>query len=462
MEETRTKETQEIIDNLLQLGDYKTLITHLEDVPDVELAEMLNKLETNIMFRVLSQFPPERQGAIASHFDIDLLHEMFQIMDRKSYAIVFENIQSDVRADIYRELSLDEQTQLLPFLDKKTREDVLHLSSYPPESAGGIMTTDFAFVLKNMTVNEAIDKVRKDAPSRKMVYYIYVVDEDMKLLGFITLKDLILAEPNTYVKDVVHEDYVYVEVYDDQEAVARKVEKYDLVAIPVLNPLGQLVGIVRHDDALDVIRAEHSEDLEKFMGIISSEDFNYEDTTVWMHFKKRIVWIVSLAAVGIISGMIIHRYERMLESFIILALYMPMIADTGGNCGSQAATVVIRALALGQITLKDWAKIIFKEARVSILVSICLGVLAFGKVLFLSWETSPPAGYSLMYVAFVISGALSLQVIASTMIGAGLPLLVKKFGGDPAVAASPAITTVVDIVGLLIYFGLATTFFVLR
>jgi magnesium transporter len=461
VEEIRTKEIKETIENLLQLGDYKTLSDNLEDFPDVEIAEMLNELETEPMFKTLSQFPPERRGAIASHFDIDLLHGMFQMMERKMYATVFENIQSDVRADVYQELSLDEQTQLLPFLDKKTREDVLHLSSYPPETAGGIMTTDFAFVLKNMNVTEAIEKVRKDAPSRKMVYYVYVVDEDMKLLGFITLKDLILANPKTPVEDIIHEDYIHVSVYEDREEVARKVEKYDLVAIPVLNPLNQLVGIVRHDDALDVIRAEHSEDMEKFMGIISTDDFNYEDTTVWTHFKKRIVWIVSLAAVGIVSGMIIHKYEGMLESFIILALYLPMIADTGGNCGSQSATVVIRALALGQVTIKDWWKIIYKEARVSFLVSICLGVLAFLKVLFLSWETSTPAGFSLMFVALIISIALSLQVIASTIIGAGLPMMVKRFGGDPAVAASPAITTVVDIVGLLIYFGLATTFFVL-
>jgi magnesium transporter len=251
-------------------------------------------------------------------------------------------------------------------------------------------------------------------------------------------------------------------VDDDREEVARKVEKYDLVALPVLNSQKQLLGIVTHDDAIDVIRAEHTEDMERFMGIVqSNQEFDYLNTSAWQHFRKRVVWIVSLAAVGIISGLIIHSYENALEKLLILALYMPMVADTGGNSGSQAATVVVRALALGQIHTGQWLRILWKETRVSLLLALCLGLLAYAKVLFLSWETEIPVMYSLSRIAFVIALALSLQVVTATIIGAALPMLVKRFGGDPAVAASPAITTTVDITGLLIYFGTASLFFAL-
>jgi magnesium transporter len=269
-----------------------------------------------------------------------------------------------------------------------------------------------------------------------------------------------MAEPYTKVENALHRDFVFAFVDEDREKVAQLIERYDLVAIPILNRENQLVGIVTHDEAIDVIRAEHSEDMQKFMGIVqANEEFDYLGTSTFKHFKKRVVWIVSLAAVGIISGIIIHRYENALEKLLILALYMPMVADTGGNSGSQAATVVVRALALGQITVRNWLKILWKEAKISLLLAVCLGVLAYGKVLFLSWETDIPSAYSLPVIAFMISLALALQVVTATVIGAGLPLLVKRFGGDPAVAASPAITTVVDITGLLIYFGTATIFF---
>lgn len=367
---------------------------------------------------------------------------------------------SDARADLFKVMTRQEQIDLIPFLSKKTRENVLALSSYPSDTAGGIMNTDFATVRKDMTCAEAIQKVREDAPSKKTIYYVYVVDQDQTLLGFITLKDLIIAEPDCLVSHELHDQFIYGYADEDSESIAAKIDKYELVAIPILNQKGQLVGIVTHDDAIDVIRAEHTEDMERFMGILSSaEEVDYNETTIVGHFKKRVVWLVSLAIIGIISGLIIHSFEGALAQMMILALYMPMVADTGGNSGSQAATVVIRALALGQITMRDWFKVIWKETRVALLLSVCLGVLAWGKVVFLSWETEIPEAFSLFRIGAVIALALGLQVISSTIIGAGLPLLVRRCGGDPAVAASPAITTIVDITGLLIYFGLASTFF---
>ena len=460
MENIVTDQRQSIVRGLAEANEMEALAAILKKMPAVEIADLFRNLTYDQILQLLPVFPDEELGYIASNMDMDLLLELFDLVDRRFFARIFTNMSSDIRADLYQELDKDQQLELLPFLDKKTREDVIFLSSFPEETAGSIMITDFATVQAEMTVTQAIDKIRQDAPSKKMIYYIYVVDNNMRMKGFITLKDIIMAKPDTLVKDVIQSDFVWADINEDRESVAKKIEKYDMVAIPVLNTHKQLAGIVRHDEAIDVIRAEHTEDLEKFMGIVHApEDLNYVETGVFGHFRKRVVWLSSLGIIGIISGMIIHRYEEAMSSLIILALYMPMIADTGGNAGSQAATMVIRAMALGQISLKNWFVILFKEARIAFLLSLVLGLIAFGKIIFLSWETDIPPEFNLLFIAFTISGALCLQVISSTIIGAGLPLLVKRLGGDPAVAASPAITTLVDITGLLIYFGIASLVF---
>jgi magnesium transporter len=447
------------IENFIREDNTEGLISVLSKMPTIEVAEILSEMEDEKLLETLRLFDPEQQGNILSDLEWETQSNLFNLMGRKEFATIFSHMASDVRADFYRDLEKEQQIELLPFLTKKIREDVIHLSSYPPETAGGIMSTDFATIVGNMQIWQAIEKVRKDAPSKKMIYYVYVVDEQMKMLGFITLKDLIMAEPEALVEDALHDEFIYADVNEDREVVARKIEKYDLVALPVLNYNKQLLGIISHDDAIEVIRAEHTEDMEKFMGIVHDADgAEYLETSSIEHFKRRVVWIVTLAAVGIVSGMIIHRFESAIDKLLILALYMPMMADTGGNSGSQAATVVVRAMALGQVTVKNWLRIIFKEAKIAFLLAICLGLLAFGKIMFLSWETTIPMGFTLTQIALVISFALTLQVITATIIGAGLPLIVKRFGGDPAVAASPAITTVVDITGLLLYFSTAVTF----
>ncbi len=449
-----------VIEGLILAREWEALVTILKKMPVVEVVDIIKELPQKDLDIVLSHFTTEEQGYIVEDFDIDMQTDLFERLGPKDFAPVFVHMASDVRADLYQELDREDQLRLLPYLDKKTRENVVRLSAYEPETAGGIMSTDFATIIGDMTVSQAIQKVRSDAPSKKMIYYVYVVDKDMKLHGFTTLKDLIMADPDSSIWDIVYKDFTYAEVNEDREAVAAKIEKYDLVAIPVINKYGQLAGIVQHDDAIEVIQAEQTEDMEKFMGIVPDVDgLNYTETTVLGHFRKRVSWVASLAVIGLISGMIIHAYEEALSVLIILALYMPMVADSGGNVGSQAATVVIRAIALGEITVKNWFAILFKEARISILLSVVLGMIAFGKILFLSWETDVPAQFNLLYIAFGISMALSLQVISATMIGAALPLIVKRLGGDPAVAASPAITTIVDITGLLIYFGVATLMF---
>ncbi|MCB9094344.1 MAG: magnesium transporter [Halobacteriovoraceae bacterium] len=445
------------LDSLKQQENTDKLKELLTEMPTAQVAEFLSEKTEDEMIDYLKLLDYETIGRLFSDFDQETRLNLFRKIDRARFARIFKHIFSDVRADLYQELSIQEQTEFLPYLEKSVREDVISLSAYPPETAGGIMTTDFATVMIDMTAEQAIAKLRTDAPSKKMIYYLYVVNDNMKLQGILSLKDLVFSKPQELVKDLINEFFVYSTVYEDREKVAKKVEKYDLVAIPVLNDYQQLVGIVHHDDALDVIRAEHTEDMEKFMGIVPTEDdLGYMDTSSFYHFKKRILWIIFLAGIGLISGMIIQHYQHVLESLIVLALYMPMMASTGGNSGSQAATVVIRALALGEISDSDFFKIVFKEARISFLLSICIAGLTFFKITFLTTQENIPTDINLMYLAFVISVAIAFQVITSAMIGAGLPLFVKRLGGDPAVAASPAITTIVDITGLLLYFGVVS------
>jgi magnesium transporter len=457
MDENELAEKKVLLQELVDSGRNEELTEALEDFPTALVVEFLEEKGDTEIIRFLNLLDKEDAGRIFSYFSVEKQHDIFKILDRRTFSDIYTYMYSDSRADLFQEFTKEEQIEILPYLDKKTREDVIVLSAYPPETAGGIMSTDFATILIQMTCKQALAKIRHDAPSAKMIYYVYVVNDNMEMLGIITIKDLILADPKDIVKDLFNDHFVYVNVNDDREEVAKQIETHDLVAIPVLNNLKQLVGIVSHDEAIDVIRAEHTEDMEKFMGIVPSEDEQtYLDTSSIDHFKKRVVWLVSLAAVGLISGVIIHSYQQVLEQLIILALYMPMMTATGGNTGSQAATVVIRAIALDQADEKEWVHILFKEAKISFMLAFCVGGLVFVKIAFLSSQDLLPDGMSLQYIGFTIGLAIGLQVMSSAIVGAGLPLLVRRLGGDPAVAASPAITTTVDITGLLIYFTIAS------
>lgn len=450
-------ENQEMLQDLSDQGMTEQLVEMMEELPTMDVAEFMEEKSLEETINYLKQLDKEDQGRIFSDFSLDRQIDLFHSLDRRTFAKIFGQMYSDIRADLYQELTKEEQIELLPYLDKPVREDVIILSAYPPETAGGIMTTNFATIFEDMNISQALAKVRVDAPSKDMIYYIYVVDESMVMKGLVTLKDLVMNEPEVKVMELLTEFFVYAEVNEDRESVAQKIEKYDLVAIPVLNTLHQLVGVVTHEEAIDVIREEHTEDLEKFMGIMPSEnDDEYMNTSSFHHFKKRVVWLVSLAAIGIFSGMIISEYQNVLEHFIILALYMPMMAATGGNTGSQAATVVIRALSLGEVTDAEWLKILFKEMKISLMLSTCVAALTFFKIAYLSFHAHLPPNFTLNYIGVTISIAIAIQVITSALIGAGLPLIVRRLGGDPAIVASPAITTIVDITGLLIYFTIAS------
>lgn len=308
-----------------------------------------------------------------------------------------------------------------------------------------------------MTVAQALESLRAISKKAATIYCSYIVDKNNQLAGCISLRELLIAEPGQTVGKIMRRDVIYCYGDEDQEIAAKKLLQYDFIVLPIINRKGKLLGILTREQATRIMAQEQTEDFEKLMAIGGSHQAGvYLKTSAFEHFKKRILWVTLLALLGFISGYILHAHEETLATFLILALYIPMIADTGGNTGSQSSTVVIRALALGEIKLRNAFKVFYQEFKVSLLIAIILGMITFTKIFLLSSGQANSVGVPLMLIASVITGALMLQVITSNIIGSMLPLLAAKFKLDPATVASPALTTFVDITGLLIFFTLAT------
>lgn len=419
------------------------------------VADFLSPLKPQEIWSILSILNPQKRAEVFCQIDEDRQITLASQLARHDLAALVTDMSSDDRADLFRRLPEATQKILLPALAQAERDDIRRLVSYAEGTCGSVMTSDYATLPENITVAQAIEELRREAPDRETIYYIYVLGEQRKLLGFVSLKDLIVSYSALNVADIMHRDLIFVKANDDQEEAARKIAKYDLLALPVVDEAGSLVGIITHDDAIDIITQEHTEDMEKLMAIGGRHDVGtYLKTSAFEHFKNRVFWVVGLAAVGLLSGMVIHRFEATLAHFMILALYLPMLTDSGGNTGSQAATVIIRALALREIKIKDIFKVLLKELKVSVMLGVILGGLSYGKVLFLSKDLILPVGMTLPMIAMAIAMALMIQVVTSTLIGALLPMGAVFLGFDPAIVASPALTTIVDITGLLIYFNI--------
>ena len=333
------------------------------------VAEWLSALEPDEIRRIIRHAPAELQAEIACHLDEDVQVDFLLGLDLKESVLFLTSMSSDDRADLFLRLDESRRELLFPALAKADREDIRRLTAYPEGRAGAVMSSDYVVLRRDMTAGEALAQIRLEAPRKETIYYAYVVDADRKLIGFISLKDLIIAKPPERIEDFMHKDVIFARANDDQEDAARKIQKYDLIALPVVNDTDTLVGIITHDDAIDIITQEQQEDIEKLMAIRGSHQAGaYLKTSPWVHFKNRAYWIVGLAALGLVSGIIIHGFEDSLMSLIVLALYMPMVADTGGNTGSQSATVIVRALALGEVKPKDAARVLFKELQISLLL----------------------------------------------------------------------------------------------
>ncbi len=444
------------LQEMIAAGDSKSLREVCESGHPAIIAEWIAALPSQEAWTVLRHADTPLRSEIYSHLDEDLQVEIVASLRRVEMARLLAGMSPDDRADLFKRLPEDLRESVLPALAQAEREDIRRLSAYEEGTAGAVMTSDYATLSPALTASQSIERLREVAPDRETIYYAYVVNESRQLLGFVSLKDLILARREAHVVDIMHRDVIHARVEDDQEEAARTIQKYDLLALPVLNGSDALVGIITHDDAMDIITQEHTEDMEKFMAIAGThEDAVYMKTSVWGHFKNRYPWVIMLAILGLVSGFIVQSFEGLLIQFTVLAAFMPMLADTGGNTGSQAATLVVRALALKEVSTKDIFRILTKEFRVAILLALLLGAIAFGRVFLFGEGSSTPDAFPLARIALAISIALGLQVIVSTLIGSLLPLGAARMKWDPAVVASPALTTIVDITGLLIYFTTA-------
>lgn len=507
---------------LLDRADQQALKDFCEDHHPATVAEALAEMEINDIWAVLHLLSVEQRAWIFPHFDLELQVELAGGERRRDMAKLLEEMEADERADLVQELDEKVRDEILPLVAKAEREDIRRLASYEEGTAGSVMTTDYAVLRRDTTVAEALKQVRTQAPGKETIYYLYVVNERHQLEGLVSLRKLILSKPEQRVEDIMADDILSVNVNDDQEEVARKIEKFDLLAIPVLSSDSVLLGIVTHDDALDILRQEQQEDVERLMAIAGSHSTReYMTTPIWSHFRNRIVWILPLAVFGLISGMIIQENESLIQFLPLLAIFIPMLADTGGNTGSQSATLVVRALALQEIKTKDFLRVLGREVRVAVLLALALSLVAFGRVMFFGtragdrdalpealnasdlwvehqgeWTplsvstdglprerlargegvevfqrqttdsgehefvrissvlppSEPPPTLTVFYIGLTVSLALALQVVSSTLLGAFLPLSASWFKVDPALVASPALTTCVDISGVFIFF----------
>lgn len=508
--------------DLLLSGDRAAILEFCKETHPASVAELLIPLEPEVAWHILHMLDVDDRAEVFSHIPLDQQVVLATGENRQAMARLLEEMAADERADLVQQLDEKVREDILPLVVKAEREDIRKLLSYAEGTAGSVMTTDYATVRPDMTIAAALDQLRRQAPSRETIYYIYVVDARQHLLGIVSLKDLILGRPGDQIEQIMNPDIIAVQVGDDQEHVAREIEKYDLIAIPVTDPTGALVGIITHDDAIDILRQEQQEDVERLMAIAGSHSTReYMTTSIWSHFRNRIVWILPLAVFGLISGMIIQENESMIQFLPLLAIFIPMLADTGGNTGSQSATLVVRALALQEIKPRDILRVLSREVRVAVLLALALSLVAFGRVMFfgtragdrdalpetvasqdlylksgdawlpVSFSTSnfekvdagldgdgfrvfrrdvaadgtesflpvtdvdiPDHGrqLTLFYIGFTVSLALALQVVSSTLLGAFLPLTASLFKVDPALVASPALTTCVDISGVFIFF----------
>jgi magnesium transporter len=418
------------------------------------LADNLNNLSPKELGDYLFNLSPQDRADVFSYLDLNTQISVALLLKRRDLAKLLSCMSSDDRANFYKSLPEDLGEEVLPALAQAEREDIRRLISYKEGTAGSVMTSEYATLSCDLTVEEALIKLRREAPDKETIYCAYVVTSGRHLIGLVSLKDLITSRSTRRIEEIMKDEFVFSSVDEDREDAARKIQKYDLLALPVVDSLGVLVGIITHDDALDIVTQEHTEDLERFMAI-RHERGTYLGTTAGEHFRKRIGWLVSLAIFGLASGYIIHTFESTLIAIVLLTFYIPMITDSGGNTGSQAATMVIRALALREIDSSHYLKVLLTEFKVGLRLALILGSLALLKVYFLASLSNQVLPVPILQIAVVVSIALGIQVITATLIGASLPLLAHRLKVDPAVIASPALTTVVDITGLFIYINTA-------
>ncbi len=420
----------------------RQLLSNLNAADIALLFDEMNEKEIPLLYRLL---PKEEAAETFSYLSRDMQKTLIDTLTDRELREVMDDIFLDDTVDMIEEMPANVVARILRNTDEQTRKMINQVLNYPKDSAGSLMTIEYVNIKKDMTVGEAIARIRSTAVDKETIYTCYVT-EHRKLIGMVSVKDLLMAEDSMKIEDIMETNVISVDTHEDKEEVAKVFNKYDFLAIPVVDQEERLVGIVTFDDAMDVMQEENTEDITK-MAAMTPVEGSYFSVSVFSHAKSRILWLLVLMLSATISGSIITHYQETFQMYPLLVSFIPMLTGTGGNCGSQSSTLMIRGLALDEIKFKDIFRVIFKEFRIAILVSIVLAVANAARIYIL---------YGDPMIAAVVALSLIAIVILSKFIGCTLPLLAAQVHLDPALMANPLISTIVDICSILIYFKIAT------
>ena len=447
--EQEQKLTADQIIKFLEERNFKELKEELENLHPVDLVdamEELDKKQRMLVFRLLSK---EEAAEVFTDMNSDMREELLEALTDSELKEIMDEMYVDDTVDVLEEMPANVVDRLLMATDEETRKQINTLLQYPEDSAGSIMNIEYISLRKEMTVADAILKIRQVGINRETIYTCYVT-EKRKLIGVVDVKDLLTAGESRLIEEIMDENVIYARTLDDQEQVANQINKYGLVAIPILDHEDCMVGIVTVDDAMLVLQDETTEDISIMAGVSPNED-SYFGTSVFQHAKNRSLWLMLLMLSATVTGEILRHYEDAMAVMPVLITFIPMLMGTGGNCGSQSSTLVIRGLAVGEIEFKDIFRVLFKEIRVAVVVGLMLAVVN-GLRIYIMYDQN-----------VMLAGALGLTMIAvvsmAKCIGCILPLLAKKLGLDPAIMAAPLITTILDTCTILVYFNIVTAFF---
>lgn len=436
------------IKELLKKHSYAQLKKELSAANAVDIAEMLEEMPLEdqlIVFRMLGK---EQAADTFSEMGSDTQKRLIDGFTDQELKSILNEMDADDMADMIEEMPAVVVERVLSRTDPEMRRDVNQLLQYPEDSAGAIMTTEYISLKKEMKVVDAFDYIRQKGEDSEDLYTCYVTAQNRILIGVVTVRDMLLASPDALISDIMNRSVISVTTTDDQEDAARLFDKYNLTALPVVDNEKRLVGMITVDDAIDTMREETSEDFEKMAAMNPKED-DYFDTSVMQHVRNRLPWLLVLMFSSIATGIIITKYEAAFQAMPLLVALMPMLSDTGGNAGSQTSTLIIRGMALGEIRLSDFFRVVFKESRIALICGLVLGIVNGLRIVL---------QYHSVTLALIIAITLEFTVLASKLCGAILPMLAKECHLDPAIMASPLLTTVVDVCSVFIYFSIASMF----
>ncbi|HBA67955.1 MAG TPA: magnesium transporter [Lachnospiraceae bacterium] len=437
----------DVIKELLNTKQYTRLRQKMADMNIADIATIMEELEEKELLKIFRILPKSMAADVFSYLEVDSQQFIIVSLSEREAANIIDNLMADDATDLLEEMPANIVKKLLASASADTRRDINHLLRYPEDSAGSIMTVEYVDLKENMTVEDAIQRIRQVGVDSETINICYVLDSKRTLVGTVALRYLLISPSDAIIGDIMHENVVYLNTLMDQEEVARQFQKYDFTSMPVADNEGRLVGIITVDDVVDILQEEATEDIEKMAAIVPS-DKPYMKTGVFETWKKRIPWLLLLMISATFTGSIITSFEDALSVFPILTAFIPMLMDTGGNAGGQASVTIIRGLSLNEIGYSDVPKILWKELRVAFVCGLTLSAAYFVKLMLFD-----KVGLG---VAAVVCLTLIAAVAIAKMIGCSLPVLAKRLGFDPAVMASPFITTIVDALSLVIYFAIAT------